>query len=140
MQALRDARRHVGRGAYDEALVLLWNAVEPARLAGDRRSLRAIEGLAAHVARAGEEGQQREAERLLEVLRERAMPASAIPATAQLDADVSPEGREMVGEIEDEMYSDEAGEETRRGARIGNIIWLLIVIAVVVVNVLEQAR
>ena len=51
-----------------------------------------------------------------------------------------PRAARWSGEIEDEMYSDEAGEETRRGARIGNIIWLLIVIAVVVVNVLEQAR
>jgi hypothetical protein len=140
MEALRDARRHLGRGRYDEALVLLWNAVEPARLAGDRRALRTIEGLATHVARGGDDAQRREAERLLEVLREQAMPASAVAATAQLDADVSPEGREMAGEIEDEMSSDDAVEERGRGARIGNILWLLIVIAVIVVNVLEQAR
>jgi hypothetical protein len=45
---LKQARRALGRGAADEALVLLWNALESARLAGDRWELGIIERLALH--------------------------------------------------------------------------------------------
>jgi hypothetical protein len=80
---LSQARSAISRGRGDEALVILWNLVEPARLEGDERTLRAIGALAAAVAR-HDEGSRREAERLLESLG-RVAPARPEPEPAVAD-------------------------------------------------------
>ena len=72
MDGVREARTALRHGRSAEALVHLWNALEPARLAGDRRRLDAIGGLAASIAASGEEADRAEAERLLEAVREAA--------------------------------------------------------------------
>ena len=69
MASARNARKALARGAADESLVLLWNEVEPARLAGDVATLRDIGRIAEQIRRDGDPAQQREAERLLETLR-----------------------------------------------------------------------
>jgi hypothetical protein len=154
-QGLKEARRAVARGANDEALVLLWNAVEPARLRGDRRALATIGGLAQVVQRSGDDGQRREAERLLEVLRENAEHGVA-PATATLDARVTGGGGYDAGEVAegagavyeerelpDDVYVPEAGTETEgagRAGRIGNLLWLAFVVLIILVNVIGQLR
>lgn len=123
---IKQARAAVRRGDADGALVLLWNELEPARLSGDRRSLRAIGGLAAEIAERGDGGQRAEAQRLLEVL-ERA--GEEGDATAALEGEVSAAGYEP-GEVEAEPVEGP-------GFRFGTLVWLLIVIAVVVINVLS---
>jgi len=135
-EGLKQARKALGRGAADEALVLLWNALESARLAGDRRELGIIERLALHVASEGDESQQREAERLLEAVRGSVAEDEAIrPATAELP------GQVLTGGEEFEPARQEGGpSQPGRGLPVGTIIWLLIVLAVVIINVLGQAR
>jgi hypothetical protein len=135
---LKEARSALRRGDADAALVALWNALEPARIEGDRRALRTIEQYATQIARAGDEGQQREATRLIEVLH-RAVEAGAAEsaATSVLEGEVT--AREA-----GEVTAREAGEEEEvtggSGVRLGTILWLLILIAIVVLNVLGQTR
>ena len=61
MASARDARKALDRGEPAEALVLLWNAVEPARIAGDERALREIGRLAERLRQEGDESERREA-------------------------------------------------------------------------------
>jgi hypothetical protein len=131
-EALAQARRAAAKGSYDEALVQLWNAVEPARVAGDSSALRTIDGLAQRIAQAGDEAQQRDAQRLLEHVHETVEQEGDVAATARLDADVSPEGEQMVDAL--------AGAEPHGGwrDRIGSWFWLLIVLGVILLNVLDQ--
>jgi hypothetical protein len=156
MTSVRDARRAVGRGASDEALVLLWNELEPARLSGDRRRLAAIADLAQRIAAAGDEAERREAERLLEQVRAYAAAGEADRvATARLDAEVSavgappsaspgpgpvgpvgPEGPEGVGEGEDGDGAD-GQRASGRGSRIGTLLWLAIFAGIVLLNALR---
>jgi hypothetical protein len=135
-EGLKQARKALGRGAADEALVLLWNALESARLAGDRRELGIIERLALHVASEGDESQQREAERLLEAVRGSAAENGALrPATAESPGEVLRGGEEF-----EPAPQEEGQSQPRRGLPVGTIIWLLVVLAVVILNVLGQAR
>ena len=43
---LTEARKALAKGRSDESLVHLWNVLEPARLEGDRGTLRAVGQLA----------------------------------------------------------------------------------------------
>ena len=126
---IKQARAALRHGDADGALVFLWNELEAARLQGDRRSLRAIGGLALAIAERGDEGQRADAQRLLEVL-ERA--AEEGDATAALEGAVRAAGYEP-GE-------EEAEAVETPGFRLGTLVWLLIVIAVVVINVLGGSR
>lgn len=128
---IKQARAALRRGDADGALVILWNELEPARLEGDRRSLRAIAGLATAIAQGGEEGQQAEAQRLLEVL-ERA--AGEGDATKVLEGEVQAAGYEGGQELE------EAEAAQTPGFRLGGLVWLLILIAIIVINVLNGVR
>ena len=51
------ARKALGRGATAEALVHLWNELEPARLSGDRGRLEALARLAEEVRQRGDEAE-----------------------------------------------------------------------------------
>jgi hypothetical protein len=50
---VKEARRAVERGDVDEALVVLWNALEPLRLAGDTAGLQRVAALAVAALDAG---------------------------------------------------------------------------------------
>jgi hypothetical protein len=130
---IKQARSALRRGDPDGALVILWNEVEPARLAGDRRSLRAIGGLATTIAERGEEGQQAEAQRLLEVLQRAEGEGDA---TAVLGADVRAAGYEPRAEDVDV----DVEEPQASGFRWGGLVWLLIFIGVVIINILSGTQ
>jgi len=134
--ALKQARKALARGAADETLVLLWHELEAARLAGDERALRTIERLAGQVAGEGDEGQQREAERLLETVRG-AVPAQggAQPATLQLDGEVHQAGEQI--EPADVADGELVGKS---GFPIGTLVWVLLIAAVVLINLIGQDR
>ena len=123
---IKQARASLRRGDADGTLVYLWNELESARLRGDRRSLRAIGVMAAAIAERGEGGQRAEAQRLLEVLQRAGDEGDA---TAALEGEVRAAGYEPGEEAEAEQV------EAPR-FRFGTLVWLLIVIAVVVLNVL----
>lgn len=130
---LKQARKALGRGDADEALVLLWNALEPVRIAGDRGALRTIEQLATEIARAGDEAQQREAKRLLEALGASVPQDEPVrPATARADVERGDE------EAETEEAAPEA--EAPRGLRLGPIVWFLVLLAFLLFNLLSNAR
>jgi hypothetical protein len=129
---IKQARAALRRGDADAALVILWNEVEPARLEGDRGSLRAIGGLATAIAQGGEEGQQAEAQRLLEVLQQAAGEGDA---TQVLEGEVRAAGYEPGEEQEVDV---EAAETP--GFRLGGLVWLLILIAIVIINILSGTR
>jgi hypothetical protein len=120
--------------------VHLWNAVEPARLAGDAGRLRAIAGLAQRVRSQGDEGEAREAERLLDTLRDAVEHGDGLaPATEQLDAEVYA-GGEMIDSGEMTAGADMEGETEQRASRIGNLVWLALIVVIILFNVLGQLR
>ena len=129
---IKQARSALRRGDADAALVILWNEVEPARLEGDRGSLRAIGGLATAIAQGGEEGQQAEAQRLLEVLQRAEGEGDA---TKVLEGEVRAAGYEPGEEQDVDVEADETP-----GFRLGGLVWLLILIAIVIINVLSGTR
>lgn len=130
---IKQARSALRRGDADGALVILWNELEPARLDGDRRSLRAIGGLATAIAERGEEGQQAEAQRLLEVLQRAEGEGDA---TSVLGAEVQAAGYEPRGEDVDV----DVEEAQPSGFRWGGLVWLLIFIGVVIINILSGTQ
>ena len=134
MAALRQAARAARRGAADEALVLLWNELEPARLRGDAGALREIDALARAIAR--DEAHRHEAERLVAAVAATvAAGGAATAATEVVDAHVA-RGGEAV-DVPEEVEAQEPGGG--RAALIGNALWLLILLAVIIFNVLGRA-
>lgn len=140
MASARNARKALARGAADEALVLLWNEVEPARLAGDLATLRDIGRLAEQIRRDGDPAQQREAERLLETLRGtiEGEPA-ARPGTEALESRVERDATTLGG-VEEAGPPDEAegteGTEGRLG-RTSSLVWILLFLLIVIANALR---
>ena len=127
--------------------MFLWNALEPARLAGDPAALRAIGGLAERVARTGDEGERREAERLLDQIRGVARTEAAVPATEHVGADVSVGGDTAAAEPtladeldvpagDDEFDVEEEPEGGRRAGMV-NLVWLILALGLVALNVLR---
>jgi hypothetical protein len=98
-ERVKQARKALARGHPDEAIALLWNAIEPARLAGDRRALATIEQLALSVSREGDESQRREADKLLAALRG-ASEEAGHPATGRIEVGIvtAAEDGERIGE------------------------------------------
>ena len=150
MNQLAQARAALRRDRPSEALVFLWNAVEPARLAGDAGALRSIGGLAERIAQSGDEAERREAERLLEQIRGVARHETAVPATEEVGAEVSVGGTTVGAEptiadalegrdvpLEEEFDVEDEAPEASRGARLMNIVWLLIALGVVALNVIR---
>jgi hypothetical protein len=129
---LSEARRAVTRGRADEALVHLWNALEPARLAADSAELRRIGGLAERVREVGDEGERREAERLLEALR------SAFEDEREPEATVALPGENGDGGLlpEDEVAAEVEEEQSGPGARFAQLLIPLIILVIVIINVL----
>ena len=127
---LKEARKALAKGRADESLVHLWNVLEPARLAGDRGDLRTIAQLATEIQERGEPVEQREAERLLQEVRETAEqegqpePVVSYPGSGNGGGYV-PEG-EAAGEVE--------GEQT--GGGLSRFILPAIFLIIVIVNVI----
>jgi hypothetical protein len=136
MASARNARKALARGSADEALVLLWNEVEPARLAGDVATLREIGRLAELIRRDGDPAQQREAERLLETVREftegeaPARPAAA-PESRMENGATTLEDAEEAGPL------DEAGGTEGRPGRMTSLVWILLFLLIVIANALR---
>ncbi len=153
---LREAQRAAGRGRIDEALVHLWNAVEPARLAGDESGLARIARLAREIQREGDPGQQREATRLLEAVyppaRREGAP-SGEPARPEPEAEdagrrvaledltrILEETAEVTGPAgEPGVESGEAEEQEpgRRRSRASLLVPLLIAL-IVIINIVAR--
>lgn len=155
---VKEAERAVARGRPDEALVYLWNAVEPARIAEDARALQRIARVAQRIAQAGEAGEQREAQRLLETLRPAAARAAAVAAAPvpepvaaapfprrelpAEEAEVAPEEIVVTGDwVPEEAQApgraDEAeGSQPRAG--LGRFVVPLVFLVIVLVNVLNR--
>ncbi|MBD0329667.1 MAG: hypothetical protein ICV64_06145 [Thermoleophilia bacterium] len=134
MSNVRDAARALGRGDEAEALVLLWNELEPARLAGDRGTLQAIAALAGRIASAGDVAQRREAERLLETVERYASDEALAPASgvARVDGDLTP----VESDVEvDGTVSEERVQGGRRPG-LGGLLWLLLLAGIVLFNLL----
>lgn len=163
MSGLRDARRALAGGAQDEALVYLWNELEPVRVAGDRRGLAAIARMATQIAETGDEGQRRDATRLLEAVAEAEATAAEeeVLATVGLDAGVGhgdvyapqppqpvpqwlpePGAERLPGEEPmrgEEPVAVEEGEEQEKRPRLASLLWAAIVIGVILLNILRDA-
>ncbi len=144
---LAQARKAVRRGAPDEALVFLWNALEPARLAGDGSALATIGQLAHAIAEEGDSSQRRDAERLLETLETAVAEEAEGPATARVDAELSPVGETLAQETVggtaragDGIAGDavEGEARPRGGIPFGTILWFVILAVVIVTNVLRR--
>jgi hypothetical protein len=135
MASAKNARKALARGATDEALVLLWNEIEPARLAGDVATLSEIGGIAERIRRSGDPGQQREAERMLATLRDAVEgDAKGVPADAAFEPRVEAGGTTF----EDAEEAEEAAEEADgRRAGIGNLVWVLLFLLIVILNALR---
>ncbi len=145
MDDLAAARKALRRGRTSDALVYLWNALEPARLAGDASQLRGLAALAARVARDGDEAERQEAARLLAGLHGAVDGAPAVAATERVDAHVSV-GEGAMGdeyEVPGEGAEPAAGEGDPEAAgpgrrvAVANLVWLLLVLAVIVLNVIR---
>jgi hypothetical protein len=132
---------------FDEALVRLWNELEPLRLAGDVSGLDSVERMATRIAREGDEAQRRDAERLLETIERTRADAVPAPATVRLDADVAAVGEaaepsfpdEPAGELEttDELdRPEDEGEPGRRRVGWFQLLWIAVFVIVVIVNFL----
>ena len=139
MAGLRDARKAVARGDYDEALVLLWNELEPARIDGDRNRLVTIADLAQRIADAGDDAQRREAERLGEEAAEHRAEAAVAP-TGRVDATVAAHDGGLPDapppDLEDVPVEEDLPERGRPG--LGTILWIVLVGGVILLNLLRD--
>lgn len=150
MATTRDARRALARGRDDEALVLLWNAIEPLRLRGDRAGLQEVERLAAAVAGRADGAYAAEAERLRAEVRETLGEAAATPVAVAVGAEPAGPGGPLPPfpeagvplPLPDETGTgepEEAGEQPR-GRGLGTLLWAAFVALVIVINVVGGLR
>jgi hypothetical protein len=129
---LREAGKALGKGRADESLVHLWNVLEPARLAGDRRALAAIGELATQIRERGEPVEQREAERLLEEVHETAAEEGEPEAEVAL-----PGGRNGDGYLPESEAAGEI-EEEQAGRGLSRFLLPLVFLIIIIVNVVAR--
>jgi hypothetical protein len=127
---LKEARRALAKGRADESLVHLWNVLEPARLAGDRRELGAIAQLATEIRERGESVEQREAERLLEEVRETALEEGQPEPVVSVPGSGNGGGYVTEGEAAEEVEGEQSG------GGIARFILPAIFLVIVIVNVI----
>jgi hypothetical protein len=127
---LKEARKALAKGRADESLVHLWNVLEPARLAGDRGDLRTIAQLAEEIHARGEPVEQREAERLLQEVRETTEQEGEPEAVVSYQGGRNGGGYVPEGEAAEEIE----GEQTRGG--LSRFILPAIFLIIVIVNVI----
>jgi hypothetical protein len=153
MASLRDARRSLERGDVDEAMVVLWNVLEPLRLAGDEDGLDEAVQLAARAA-AADAAYASEAERMRAAVGAlTAGPADAVEVGSQRERSFAetlghwaetvatatgagepglPEPVPGSPPADGESTDDEAG----RGRSLGPLVWALLVGLFLLLNVL----
>ena len=127
---LKEARKALAKGRADESLVHLWHVLEPARLAGDRGDLRTIAQLATEIQERGEPVEQREAERLLQEVRETA------EQEGQPEPVVSYPGSGNGGGYVPEGEAAEEVEGEQQGGGLARFILPAIFLIIVIVNVI----
>lgn len=127
---LKEARKALAKGRADESLVHLWNVLEPARIAGDRRALGGIAQLAEEIHARGEPVEQREAERLLQEVRETAEQEGQPEPVASYPGSGNGGGYVTEGEAAEEVE----GEQTSGG--LSRFILPAIFLIIVIVNVI----
>ncbi|MGL6279644.1 MAG: hypothetical protein ACRC50_08845 [Gaiella sp.] len=153
MASLRDARRSLDRDDVDEAMVVLWNALEPLRLAGDQDGLEEAARLAARAA-AADPAYASEAERVrIAVGALTAGPADAavvVPQRERTLVETLEKWAETVvtatGAGEPGMPEPVSGappsdagsadDEAGRGRRLGPLVWALLAGLFLLLNVL----
>jgi hypothetical protein len=124
---LERARESLDGDRPDEALVHLWNALEPARLAGGRE-LQAVERLATRIAGGDDEAAAADATRLLETIRRDA--DTAEPAAAPVAV--------VAGEGFAPTQTEEPDEQQRRPPGLRRLLPLLVLGGIVLANVLSR--
>jgi hypothetical protein len=156
MATVRGARRALARGHTDEALVELWNALEPLRLRGDTAGLQAVAQMAEAVVESGDGSQAGEAQRLLsavdELLETSAGGDPQAPGQVAVTVSgpsVGPEelprdgvyGPDDFGEPdEDEDRGGGHAEAEPRGrSKTASLIWALVLGAFVLFNIVRGA-
>lgn len=140
---LKKARKSLNEGRVDEALLYLWNALEPARLEG-RRAVRDVAQLAVAAARRGDESQKAEAQRLLDSLSELSDDADAEAAETVTVQDAAPPAPSPEPGAETETAAGTEAEsepdpETPARRNLGRYAIPAIFILIVLVNVLARA-
>lgn len=130
---LKNARKSLADGRVDEALLFLWNALEPARLEGGR-ARRELERLATAAAGQGDESQREEAQRLLGSLRE--LPADVDAIERAVVEDAVPVEDEEDGPTE---APPAAAPGTPARRNLGRYAIPAIFLLIVVVNLLARA-
>ncbi len=154
MHGVRDARRALARGNTDQALVDLWNALEPLRLGGNIAGLQAVAQTAAAIAETGDGSQAREASRLLQEVSELLASSEGREADAFVDVGTfgapqevghvgSPPFEGAYGVDEEVAPVPEAGPEQEPGdvptgrSRTASLVWALILGAFVIFNIIR---
>jgi hypothetical protein len=127
---LKEARKALAKGRADESLVHLWNVLEPARLAGDRRELGAIAQLATEIRERGESVEQREAERLLQEVRETALEEGQPEPVVSVPGSGNGGGYVTEGEAAEEVEGEQSG------GGLARFILPAIFLVIVIVNVI----
>ena len=127
---LKEARKALAKGRADESLVHLWNVLEPARIAGDRGDLRTIAQLAEEIQARGEPVEQREAERLLQEVRETAEQEGEPEAVVSYPGSGNGGGYVPEGEAAEEVEGEQSG------GGLSRFILPAIFLIIVIVNVI----
>jgi hypothetical protein len=144
MATVRDARRALDRGDVDEAMVMLWNALEPLRLDGDGAGLERVGQLASEIASGAESSYAVEAERLLAAVRaltaEGATPSATVehglPETLERWIDEAVRSGERVGGDDRPPTLEEVDDAEEGGRRLGPLVWALLAGLFLLLNVL----
>ncbi len=134
---LTRARKSLARGRADEALVYLWNVLEPARLEGSER-LRELQRLATAIRDGGDAGERQEAERLLEAIRRSSEEGEAIEVGVlpeQLDRRTDADDS-AVGYAEEE--TEEPGAAASWFARLLPLLFLLIIVLNILARLVDR--
>lgn len=147
MATVRDARRALDRGDVDQALVVLWNLLEPLRLEGDDNGLNRVAEMADEIATLAGGSYATEAQRLqaatgrittaepaVTTAVERRVPDSLEQwATVLLGGEAARPG-DLEGDVA--RGGDGAPAEQSRGRRLGPIVWAVLVALFVLLQVL----
>lgn len=130
----REARKSLSRGRVDEALVYLWGALEPARLERGA-TLRELQRLSLLVRDRGDEGQRREAERLLEAI------GRSSEEGGQVEVGVVTERRAgALEEAEPATRGDdsEEGEPVEGRSTLGRLLLPIVFLVIILINVITR--
>jgi hypothetical protein len=130
---LARARKSLARGRTDEALVYLWNALEPARLEGSE-GLRELQRLSTAIRERGDAGERREAERLLEAIgrsSEEGKPIEVGVPAAHV-TEIPDAGASAVGDGEGKT------EEAAAGSQLGRLLLPILLLLIIVINIVAR--